>query len=203
MSDSTFSPSATPFQGNFSAWAHLHARRTINGAFGIRSLQSSPGLEPLDRRDAPSTAPSHVFRSRKKTNRASGLSIEVSRKTPPRVQSTQPRDTSPEPSTSGEETAGEENYAGSNTNRRSWENGSLAGQVVEDDGDGDWIDEDEEPDEDDLLELEYHPLYIKNVTKRRRRWEMGWENLIEAVGVTCFMLCQEDGIEQEIVPHIR
>ena len=203
MSDSTFSPSATPFQGNFSAWAHLHARRTINGAFGIRSLQSSPGLEPLDRGDAPSTAPSHVFRSRKKTNRASGLSTEVSRKTPPRVQSTQPRDTSPEPSTSGEETAGEENYAGSNTNRRNWGNGSLAGQAVEDDGDGDWIDEDEEPDEDDLLELEYHPLYIKNVTKRRRRWEMGWENLIEAVGVTCFMLCQEDGIEQEIVPHIR
>jgi len=202
MSDSTFSPSATPFQGNFSAWAHLHARRTINGAFGIRSLQSSPGLEPPDRGEAPSAAPSHVFRSKKKTNRASGLSTEISRKTPPRVQSTQPRETSPEPSTSGEETAGEENYAGHNTNRRSWGNGSLAGQVVEDDGDGDWIDEDEEPDEDDLLELEYHPLYIKNVAKRRRRWTMGWENLLEAVGVIYFLLYHDDGVDQEVVPHI-
>lgn len=202
MSDSTFSPSATPFQGNFSAWAHLHARRTINGAFGIRSLQSSPGLEPPDRGEVPSAAPSHVFRSKKKTNRASRLSTEISRKTPPRVQSTQPRETSPEPSTSGEETAGEENYAGQNTNQRSWGNGSLAGQVVEDDGDGDWIDEDEEPDEDDLLELEYHPLYIKNVAKRRRRWTMGWENLLEAVGYIYFLLYHDDGVDQKVVPRI-
>ncbi|KAF5363957.1 hypothetical protein D9756_001041 [Leucocoprinus leucothites] len=180
MSDSTFSPSATPFQGNFAAWAHLHARRTLNRAFDMRSLQSSPGLELPDRGDAPSVAPSHIFHSKKKTNRASGLSTEITAKLPPRVQSTQPRDTSPEPSTSGEETAGEETYATPNSNRNNWGNGSLPNRVVEEDGDGDWVDEDEEPDEDDLLELEYHPSYIKNVARRRRKWEVGWESLIEA-----------------------
>ncbi|KAJ3565693.1 hypothetical protein NP233_g7470 [Leucocoprinus birnbaumii] len=179
MSDSTFSPSATPFPGNFGAWANLHARRTLNRAFDIRSLQSSPGLEPPDRGEAPSVAPSYVFRSKKKPTRASGLSTEIAPRPPPRVQSTQPRDTSPEPSTSGEETAGEDTYTTTNPNRNSWGNGT-ANHVVDEDGDADWVDEDEEPDEDDLLELEYHPLYVKNVARRRKKWDVGWESLLDA-----------------------
>ncbi|KAF9449486.1 hypothetical protein P691DRAFT_759020 [Macrolepiota fuliginosa MF-IS2] len=178
MSDSTFSPSSTPFQGNFAPWASLHARRTLGRAFDLRSMQSSPGLERHDRPEQPPAPPASVFRSKK--HRASKLSTEIPAQAPPRVQSTQPRDTSPEPSTSGEETAGEEHYSVANPNRNSWGNGSAPDRVVEEDGDGDWVDEDDEPDEDDLLELEYHPSYVKNVTRRRRRWEVGWEGLLEA-----------------------
>jgi hypothetical protein len=145
-------------------------------------MQSTPGL---DRGDAPSVPPSSVFRTKKNQQPASKLSAEVPKPAlPPRVQSTQPRDTSPEPSTSGEETAGEDTYSVADPNRNSWGNGPLPqDRIVEDDGDGVWVDEDEEPDEEDLLELEYHPAYIKNVTKRRRRWEIGWEGFLEAVSI--------------------
>ncbi|XP_006460447.1 hypothetical protein AGABI2DRAFT_117393 [Agaricus bisporus var. bisporus H97] len=166
MSDSTFSPSTTPFQGNFAPWAHLHARRTLGRAIDLRSMQSSPALERVERHDRP---PSAVFRSKKK-QLASRLSTEI-KAVPPRVQSTQPRDTSPEPSTSGEETAGEDRYETHTPNGNGW---------VHDDGDSEWVDEDEESDEDDLLELEYHPSYVKNISKRRKRWENGWERLVEA-----------------------
>ena len=44
----------------------------------------------------------------------------------------------------------------------------------------DWVDEDEEDDYEDLIDLEYHPAFVKNVAKRRRKWEVGWENLIQA-----------------------
>lgn len=180
MSDSTFSPSTTPFQGNFAPWASLHARRTLGRALDLRSMQSSPALE---RQEHPEPPPSVVFRSKK--NKASRLSTDISGQVaPPRVQSTQPRDTSPEPSTSGEETAGEEQYSTANPSRSSWGNGTTPDRVVEEeDGDGDWVDEDDEADEDDLLELEYHPSYVKNVAKRRRRWEIGWEALLESVSV--------------------
>ena len=46
---------------------------------------------------------------------------------------------------------------------------------------GEWVDEDDEGEEEDLLELEYHPTYVNNVEKRRRRWENLWEALIQAV----------------------
>lgn len=175
MSDSTFSPSTTPFQGNFAPWAHLHARRTLGRALDLRSMQSSPALERIERHERP---PSVVFRSKKKQH-ASKLSTEVEIKSaPPRVQSTQPRDTSPEPSTSGEETAGEEHYM-SNT--------PTGNGLVQDDGDSEWVDEDEDTDEDDLLELEYHPSYVRNISKRRRRWENGWERLLEAVSLALWL----------------
>jgi len=39
----------------------------------------------------------------------------------------------------------------------------------------------EDEEEDDLLDLEYHPNYVSNVEKRRRRWETRWEAVIQAV----------------------
>ncbi|KAE9385823.1 hypothetical protein BT96DRAFT_1006688 [Gymnopus androsaceus JB14] len=42
------------------------------------------------------------------------------------------------------------------------------------------IDEDEEEDQEDLLEIEYHPTCISNVAKCRRRWETRWEALLQA-----------------------
>jgi hypothetical protein len=95
---------------------------------------------------------------------------------PPRVESTQPRETTPELSSSGEETS----TAGGPEERfrvpeeGNWVNGASA------DDSGDWVDEDDE-EEEDLLDLEYHPSYVSNVEKRRRRWETRWEALIQAV----------------------
>ncbi|THU91588.1 hypothetical protein K435DRAFT_780633 [Dendrothele bispora CBS 962.96] len=154
--------------------------------------------------------------------------LRQGRKPPPRVESTQPRDTSPEPlgssSDSGEETAGEGQFA--IMDEGNWVNGGPSvpgvsnGKVVslsapttpmnivvpqplpttvpipivdestiatlgevEAGGGGhsnDWVDEDEYDDEDDLLELEYHPSFVSNVDKRRRRWENKWEALNQA-----------------------
>lgn len=61
-----------------------------------------------------------------------------------------------------------------------WANGVLPPIVPADDS-GEWIDE--EGDDEDLLELEYHPSYVGNVEKRRRRWEIGWEALTQAVRI--------------------
>lgn len=137
------------------------------------------------------------------------------RKPPPRVQSTQPRETSPELSSSGEETAGEDKThvppLGSGSGPGDTTDGSpppATPSVLDSKGLGgdrdqpisipiindthgdqddehdanedDWVDEDEEDDYEDLIDLEYHPAFVKNVAKRRRKWEVGWENLIQA-----------------------
>ena len=43
-------------------------------------------------------------------------------------------------------------------------------EIPDEDDDGDWVDENED-DEEDLLQLEYHPSFIQKTEKRRRRWE--------------------------------
>lgn len=127
-----------------------------------------------------------------KLKREASHSVSPTRKPPPRVESTQPRDTSPEPSSSGEETAGEESYATPPGHYGGAVNGAvyderLGGTAVvpiggeEDDDEADWVDEDEEVDPEDLLELEYHPTYVRMAEKRRRRWEIGWEALTQTV----------------------
>jgi hypothetical protein len=97
------------------------------------------------------------------------------------VESTQPRST-PEPESSGEETAGEPEDAAPRI--AVTEEGHWVGLPVLDlasAADADWVDEEDEGDEEDLLELEYHPTFVSNVEKRRRRWETRWEALIQAV----------------------
>ena len=71
-------------------------------------------------------------------------------------------------------------------NHHHWPTNGTGPIVPTADDDPDWIDEQEEGDEDDLLELEYHPNYISNVEKRRRKWEMGWEALVQAVSFFSF-----------------
>ncbi|KAF8230448.1 hypothetical protein L208DRAFT_1400542 [Tricholoma matsutake] len=171
ISDSTFSPSSTPFQG-YNPWAFLHTSRMLGGRGRMHdttmSLQSSPSHEPIALPTPPPMLP-------KKKSPQNGLRRHLAnRKLPPRVESTQPRETSPELSSSGEETAGEEHLAVAEEGN--WVNGAVT--ILPADDSKDWIDEDE--DEDDLLELEYHPGYVSNVEKRRRRWEIGWENLTQA-----------------------
>ncbi|RDB20276.1 hypothetical protein Hypma_012565 [Hypsizygus marmoreus] len=173
ISDSTFSPSATPFQGNaYNNWAFLHTNRTLGRMHDTTSLRSSPSHEPI----ALPTPPPMIGVKKKVVNRPSSLRRLSNRKPPPRVESTQPRETSPEPSSSGEETAGEERFAVAEEGN--WVNGAVP-VITAEDGNGEWIDE--EDDEEDLLELEYHPAYISNIEKRRRRWEIGWEAVTQAL----------------------
>lgn len=185
-SDSTFSPSSTPFPGpGYNPWAVLH--QAAHQGDSTLSMRSSPSHEPV-----PLSMPANLrnHNLRRKDN-ASNLRAPVARrrvKPPPRVESTQPRDTSPEPSSgSGEETAGEEHfvdqYVPQNGNG-SWVNGETPeGETPDKDGsdDGEWIDEDEEDEEEDLLHMEYHPTFINSVAKRRRRWETRWDALAQAV----------------------
>jgi hypothetical protein len=168
ISDSTFSPSTTPFQG-YNPWAYLHTSRMLGGRHrATMSLQSSPSHEPIALPSPPPMLP-------KRKTPQSGMRRPSNRKPPPRVESTQPRETSPELTSSGEETAGEEHLTV--PDEGVWVNGAIT--ILPPDDNKDWIDEDE--DDDDLLELEYHPGYVSNVEKRRRRWEIGWENLMQVV----------------------
>ncbi|KAF5371999.1 hypothetical protein D9615_008130 [Tricholomella constricta] len=172
MTDSTFSTSSTPFQGaSFTPWAFLHTNRTLGRLQDTTSMRSSPSHEPI----ALPTPPPLI--GVKKSNRPAILQRHRSnRKPPPRVDSTQPRETSPELSSSGEETAGEEHFAV--PEEGNWVNGTVAPIVAAEEKD-EWIDE--EDDDEDLLELEYHPNYVSNVEKRRRRWEIGWEAVTHAL----------------------
>ena len=153
-------------------------------------MQSSPSHEPLAL-----PMPNNIRgRGLKKRERSSNLRAQektrLKQLPPPRVESTQPRETTPELSSSGEETstAGEARFEV--PEEGNWVNG-LRRQEEEDDG-ADWVDEDEE-EEDDLLDLEYHPSYVSNVEKRRRRWETRWEALIQAVSLNDYgVLCDTD-----------
>lgn len=175
MSDSTFSPSSTPFPGGgYNPWAFLQASRTFGGRrFDSMSLQSSPSHQPVSL-----PFPASRGRGLKRREKSSSLRMPVSGakqkvvKPPPRVESTQPRDTSPEPYSSGEETAGE----GYEVHEEpAWVNGDEYG----DGDDTEWIDE--EGDKDELIDLEYHPSFISHMEKRRRKWDMRWEALQQAV----------------------
>ncbi|KAJ2912251.1 hypothetical protein MD484_g8162, partial [Candolleomyces efflorescens] len=210
MTDSTFSPAATPFQGaNYNPYAFLHTARLTRQQRDTMSLHSSPSHEPIPLPMGPRTG--------RKKDLSKDLRHQMAsrRRPPPRVDSTQPRDTSPEPSSSGEETAGEYPPTTTSTQPTSREssmtNGERGGKSLsplnggelwkttstsssaagekgegkdeveaEDDEDEDWIDEDEEADDSDLLDFEYHPNYVANTDKRRRRWEVGWEALVQS-----------------------
>lgn len=181
ITDSTLSPSATPFQPDlFDHWAYLHTNRMMRGGamFDNASIHSSPSHQPI-------ALPVPPNFSTKKKDRSLHLKRQsYSRKPPPRVESTQPRETSPELSSSGEETAGDERL-NSAVGPPSGESlvhppPSTTDVATEADDNGDWVDEDEDDDYEDLIDLEYHPAFVKNISKRRRKWEVGWENLIQA-----------------------
>lgn len=183
VSESNFSPASTPYPGaSYNPWTFLQASRAFGGRQLVDqspSMHSSPSHEPL-------SLPMPHLRGRgmKKTKRSSlrkqhNPAMEV----PPRVESTQPRDTSPEIS-SGEETstAGEADDKYEAQEEGNW----VHGREPRDDS-ADWVDEDDEGEDGDLLDLEYHPQYVKNVEKRRRRWETRWEALTQSVSLALFV----------------
>ncbi|KAJ6579562.1 hypothetical protein DFH09DRAFT_913234 [Mycena vulgaris] len=174
VSDSTFSPTATPFQAQgpgaaYNPWAYLHTTRTLGGAgrHDLRSMQSSPSHEPVARAIPPTVGV-------RRKEQSARLQV-AARKPPPRVESTQPRST-PSPDSSGEETAGEPEDA---QRFAVPEEGTWVAPIL-DASDADWVDEEDDGDEEDLLELEYHPTFVSNVEKRRRRWETRWDTLVQA-----------------------
>ena len=176
LTDSTLSPSSTPFQGElYDHWAYVHTNRMMRGLQDPTSLQSSPSHQPISLPIPPS------FPGRKKERNLQSKRQAYNRKPPPRVESTQPRETSPDLSSSGEETAGEERGVVpiDSTENEAITIPILPIQNTEIDDNGEWVDE--EDDYEDLISLEYHPSFVKNISKRRRKWEVGWENLIQAV----------------------
>jgi hypothetical protein len=60
---------------------------------------------------------------------------------------------------------------------------AIGGEEDEDE----WVDEDDGA-EGDLLGLEYHPSYIPNVDRRKRKWEQKWEVMKEAVSIVLISL---------------
>ena len=109
----------------------------------------------------------------------------------PRVNSSQPKKISPELSSSGEETAGDDranptpDISASNTENEQADTIAVEVPIENADADdgGEWVDDEEDDDYDDVIDLEYHPSFVRNVSKRRRKWEVGWEHLIQAVSL--------------------
>ncbi|KAI0035682.1 hypothetical protein K488DRAFT_20393, partial [Vararia minispora EC-137] len=169
MSDSTLSPSSTPFPGPaYNPWTFLQTSRVYGApppgaSLSTASMRSSPSHEPLPLPTRPSTVrrPPNMRPRRPRP--------------PPRVQSTQPRDTSPELSdsdSSGEETAGQEDtYLSSSS---TWLAADAGGGELE----KEWVDEGLDADGEDMLELEFHTEYVMNPEKRRKRWEVRWNELL-------------------------
>ncbi|KAJ7667087.1 hypothetical protein B0H17DRAFT_1089270 [Mycena rosella] len=164
VSDSTFSPAATPFQGTnaaYNPWAYLHTTRTLGGVGGLgrhdlHSMQSSPSHEPVALPIPPT--------------------VGMRKKDRPMHARLQPRST-PSPDSSGEETAGDP--AEEAQRFAVPEEGNWIAPLL-DPSEADWVDEEDDGDEEDLLELEYHPTFVSNVEKRRRRWETRWDTLVQA-----------------------
>ena len=222
--DSTFSPSATPFPApGYNPWAFVPTMRGFPGlGLGIgrggdstMSLRSSPSHEPVSLPPPPVMAKGPQSRLRKRERSLNLKAVQErlmnggrstgSKLVPPRVDSTQPRDTSPEMSDPGEETAGEEVHTHVEGDTDKWDGNGVNGvgkevevkdvadavqEIAGDvDNDADWIDQDEEDDDGtDLLDLPYHPSYVRDDNKRRRRWENRWEALTEAVRLFSLIL---------------
>lgn len=197
---STFSPPGTPFPGpgynplTFVPFMGMQGLGQANARASVMSMRSSPSHEPVNLPPPPAIRGRGLRRRDQSTSNLrapqSGSRPVRHVKPPPRVESTQPRETSPELSSegSGEETAGEEkfvdHYVGGGSTHpassaASWTNGNGNGHVEEEDGE--WVDEAEEGEEEDLLELEFHPTYVSSPQRRRRRWETRWDALIQAV----------------------
>ncbi|KAI5120724.1 hypothetical protein M0805_006430 [Coniferiporia weirii] len=197
LTDSTLSPASTPYPGMGPSYTPFSAFLNQSRAFALAraagegrgggtgedgrvtsaSIRSSPSHMPVPLPALNGNGRGRVLKKRDRFSTLRGSGTARQRvKPPPRVDSTQPRETSPEPS-SGEETAGEKYDVNQSVTGESqeWTNGS--GHA--DDENGDWVDEDSE-DEHDLLDLEFHPTYVTNPERRRKKWEQRWDELVRA-----------------------
>ena len=213
VSDSTLSPSSTPFPGpQYNPWALLQTSNVFGGRRGgmpdsTASMRSSPSHQPVSL-----PAPVRPGRGLRRRERSQDLRHRAKVRPPPRVESTQPRDTSPEMS-SGEETAGESRMGEHRPEPRRYAprparwDASADDEDEEDADDGEWIDEDIgiEGVTDDLLQLEFHTDYVGNAEKRRRRWKVRWEALLRSVSTPVIVardiLGRSDPVVGPLMPH--
>ena len=194
VSESSFSPPPSGGGLAYNPWTYLQASRMFGGRRDSgMSMRSSPSHEPVNL-----PIPHMRGRGMKKAARKEKVKSEkrekIQAELPPRVESTQPRETTPEISSSGDDTS----TAGEDERYELPEEGAWVNTATTGD-EGDWIDEDVEGDEEDLLELEYHPSYVSNVEKRRRRWETRWEALIQAVSSFPFPLLLDSCLTSSFV----
>ncbi|KIY51068.1 hypothetical protein FISHEDRAFT_38550 [Fistulina hepatica ATCC 64428] len=132
------------------------------------SMRSSPSHEPVFNIPPPNVG----VKKKRRPENAYRVEVPVKTQLPPRVESTIPPESLSELSPTSDDsssTAGEDKYSFV----------PPSGRQTGANDDDDWIDEDE-GDEDDLLELEYHPSYVTSVEKRRRRFESRWDALFQA-----------------------
>ncbi|KAI6155892.1 hypothetical protein BKA82DRAFT_414122 [Pisolithus tinctorius] len=116
LSDSTFSPSSARSPGSgYDPWTFLQSSHASGGTrhrFDSMSMRSSPSHLPV-MLPALSSRGRGLKRREKSVNLRKAVTSESASRDrvqpPPRAESTQPRDTSPEPYSSGEEIAGEKN----------------------------------------------------------------------------------------------
>ena len=119
VSDSTLSSSSTPFLGpQYNPWTYLQTSNALGGRHGGRakstaSMHSSPSHQPV-----PLPLPSRGNRRQCRRERSQDLRRRAKVHPPPRVESTQPRDTSPGLS-SGEESASESKVGENQSNLKS------------------------------------------------------------------------------------
>ena len=185
VSDSTLTPSLTPLPGlQYNPSALLHMSKALTGrhdgiADSQTSTRSSPSHEPV-----PLPPFSGGYRGRPRRERSRDLRRQSKTRPPRRIESTEPRDTSPE-LLSGEEAPGEsrEGVRHHSAHRPARWDESADDEDNADADDGEWIDEDVgvEGAADDLLQLEFDPDYINDPKKRRRSWELRWEALLRDV----------------------
>lgn len=195
QTDSTFSPSSTPYPTyDYSPFLPEHFRRHDP----TMSMRSSPSHMPVNLPFFPLNARSNPKRRLKRTQ----SHRELARSLPPRVESTQPRETTPEPLDDDDDDDLDEDYhdivspqeGGMSSDNVSTERGTVTrkddnGNTVhnEDDEEADWVDEDDDDEDEtdlDLIHYESLPIYHPSPEKRRRRWEARWNDLVKAV---CFL----------------
>ena len=204
ISDSTLSPSSTPFPGpQYNPWTFLRTSalsgRRSDRADSQASTHSSPSHQPV------SLPPfRRGYRGPHRRGRSEDSHPQSKTRTPPRVESTQPQDTSPELS-SGEETVGDFDVCNHSEPQHSWPRSVQCDASADDeddaDGNGKWIDEDVgiEGVADDLPRFEFHTEYVGDPEKRRQRSKHHWEALLRVASFpTTFSRQRTDAVVSKL-----
>ncbi|VDB84661.1 unnamed protein product [Peniophora sp. CBMAI 1063] len=208
------SPAPWPYPPGHNPWAYLQTSR-VYGAHPLHppprrhalasdaSIRSSPSHEPVQLPLMPTgRGAARVRRGSSLRPQANGATKGKAKRNL-RPASTQPRDTSPEPSSSsGEETALESHVGRmsdeehedevddgvegkgkgvmtSESDRPESTGESTAYAPGSGTGEDEWVDVSDD-DTEDLLGIEFHPEFIGQPEKRRRRFEARWDALVRA-----------------------
>ncbi|KAN0128914.1 hypothetical protein V8E53_013287 [Lactarius tabidus] len=182
VSDSKLPPSSTPLPApQYNPRTFIQTSNAFGGRRGViansqASTRSSPSHQPV-----PLPPFSRAYRGRRRRDHSEDLRPQSKIHPPPRAESTQPQDTS-SGLLSGGETPGESKEGGPHhsAHRQARLDESADHEDEADADDGQWIDEDigTEGVAEDLLQLKFHPDYVRDPKKRRQRWNLLWGSLL-------------------------